>query len=338
MFLSKRSNGIYYLWFINELGIKQAVSTQSKHKSDALKFLQQFKEKEHENKIKIQRLSFSQFKDDFLTYAQTIYTQKTRKTFSTALNEFQRVVGDVPMHKISVRNIEHFLALKMEEASAWTSRWCYISLASAFETAKRWKCITENPFRKVAKPKAPELLPTYFTQDDFRKLLAFIADKDFRALVLTAIYTAMRLNELLSLRWNSVDFARRVIAVENSEYFTTKTKRNRIIPMSEELFRLLLVRKEYATCELVFQSNGEKLHEGTTSKKFKRYVRKAELNDKLHFHSLRHSTASWLVQSGVSIYEIQKILGHATISTTQIYSHLAETTLRDTMNKISILN
>jgi len=69
---------------------------------------------------------------------------------------------------------------------------------------------------------------------------------------------------------------------------------------------------------------------------FKRCVRKAGLSDKPHFHSFRHTFATWLVQEGVSIYELQKLLGHRSISVTQIHSHLAASELHSAVNKISV--
>ncbi|MDR3596139.1 tyrosine-type recombinase/integrase, partial [Clostridium sp.] len=68
------------------------------------------------------------------------------------------------------------------------------------------------------------------------------------------------------------------------------------------------------------------------SNNFKAAIRRAELNDKYHFHTLRHTFASWLVQKGVSIYEVSKLLGHADIKTTEIYAHLKENNLRSSVN------
>ena len=72
------------------------------------------------------------------------------------------------------------------------------------------------------------------------------------------------------------------------------------------------------------------------TKRFKKYVRASKLDDALHFHSLRHSTASFLVQAGVSIYNVKEILGHSQIATTLIYSHLAESHLKESIDQISL--
>ena len=72
------------------------------------------------------------------------------------------------------------------------------------------------------------------------------------------------------------------------------------------------------------------------SKNFKRYAVLAGLDDKVHFHSLRHSFASLLVQAGVSLYEVQRLLGHSSPTVTQVYSHLQPDQMHETVNKISI--
>ena len=71
------------------------------------------------------------------------------------------------------------------------------------------------------------------------------------------------------------------------------------------------------------------------TKTFKKYVIKSKLNPKLKFHSLRHTFASWLVQRGVSIYEVSKLLGHSDIKVTEIYAHLKPENLR---NAVELLN
>lgn len=98
----------------------------------------------------------------------------------------------------------------------------------------------------------------------------------------------------------------------------------------------LLDRRAAATrYEYVFDRNGGRKTGSYIAHMFKKFVRKAGLNERLHFHSLRHTFATCLVQSGVSIYEIQKLLGHSSIVITQMYSHLAASELHRAVNKIS---
>jgi len=81
-----------------------------------------------------------------------------------------------------------------------------------------------------------------------------------------------------------------------------------------------------------FKCSGIKLSVDFINKQFKKAVRAAKLNDKIHFHTLRHSFASMLVQRGVSLYVVKELLGHEDLSTTQIYSHLQNQNLMDAVN------
>jgi site-specific recombinase XerD len=336
MFLSKHPNGTYYLFFHDELGARRKVSTKCRRKSEAAKFFQNFKVGERDRRISQERKRLSQFKEDFLAYSRTVHTLKTQACFETAFREFLKKVGDAPLHLINVREIERFLSDKTSEASIWTARKYYTALASAFETAKKWKCISVNPFRQVEKPKAPEVQPAHFTKKDFQEIMKGISEVNFRELCICAVSTGLRLGELISLQWTDVDFVRKVLTVKNSETFTTKNKKIRVVAMSEQLWRMLAMRKDRASSELVFHFNGQQLSAEKVSKTFKEYVRAARLNEKLHFHSLRHTFATWLVQDGASIYEVQKLLGHSSIAVTQIYSHLAPSELHSVVNRISL--
>ncbi|MGO9482718.1 MAG: tyrosine-type recombinase/integrase [Candidatus Kryptoniota bacterium] len=335
MFLSK-IGGVYYLFFKDENGVRHKVSTASKKKPDALQFLRDFKREEYEAKKKLEAVLFSEFVNQYAAYASSVHTAKTLRTYQTAFREWLRIEGNRCLNTIGIREIEHFLSVKKVEASEWTARKYYIALASAFEKAVQWHFISVNPFRKVSKPKVREILPAFFTESDFRLFLSANKDKDFAELCITALLTGLRLGELLALRWKDLDFTTQVILIQNSEAFTTKSKRSRVVPLSEELSKMLLNRKENirSESEFVFSNRfGKKLRDGTIEHNFKKCVRRAGLNDKLHFHSLRHSFASALVMSGVSLYAVQKLLGHSTSKTTEIYSHLLPQQLHSEINK-----
>ncbi len=106
--------------------------------------------------------------------------------------------------------------------------------------------------------------------------------------------------------------------------------------MSEVVFQLLWNKAQSSTSKYVFTVNGRNICKDWVTHRSKYYVRKANLDSKLHFHSLRHTFATWLVQEGVSIYAVQKLLGHSSISVTQVYSHLAASELHGAVNKISV--
>jgi integrase len=336
MFLSRRSNGIYYLWFDDDRGERKKISTGCTTKSEAIKFLRSFKLEEHQKKP--DRIILSQFAKSFLVFSSTTHAKTTTESFKYSFKELERSVGDIPLSKISIRDIDMFISKKRGETSDFTAKRHYLTLASAFERARKWGHITTNPFRSAEKPKPREVQPTFFTKEEFLKLLAVVPDDDFREFCLAAVSTGLRLGELTSLEWDNIDLLRKVIFIRNSDTFTTKGRSNRVVPMNEPLFKMLAERKEKASWKYVFHLGENMLNRITVSKRFKQYVRQAKLNDKLHFHSLRHTFATWLVQEGVSIYEVQKLLGHTSIAVTQVYSHLAASTLHGAVNKIALLD
>ena len=146
----------------------------------------------------------------------------------------------------------------------------------------------------------------------------------------------MRRGEIINLRWCDIDFKRKTVNVQSNDSYHVKQGKMRTIPLNESAIHLLLQLKNCQTSAYVFNIQQEKRSAWYTTYMFKQYVYKLGLNEKLHFHSLRHTFASWLVQDGVSLYEVQKLLGHSNISVTQVYAHLQPERLHSTVNRISI--
>ena len=141
---------------------------------------------------------------------------------------------------------------------------------------------------------------------------------------------------MLNMKWNWIDFSSNIITVKNSDEFKSKSKRERIIPIHPKvqiiLKNLFPIGKQSGNNFVFYKYVGIKLNEDYVSKQFKKAVRDAELNDSIHFHSLRHSFASALVQRGASLYAVKELLGHEDIKTTQIYSHLQKENLSHAVN------
>ena len=167
-------------------------------------------------------------------------------------------------------------------------------------------------------------------------MISNIKEEWFKDIVFTAAMTGMRRGEILHLRWNDIDLKNRIILIQSHGKLRTKCGKKRIIPMNNNVHSLFTSLAEHKKGEFVFTLDGERIDERMVTMKFKRLIKKLELNSKLHFHSLRHTFASWLVQDGASIYEVQKLLGHSNINVTQIYSHLAAESLHKTVERISI--
>ena len=146
----------------------------------------------------------------------------------------------------------------------------------------------------------------------------------YRDVIETGLYTGMRVSEIRNLSWDDLDFVGMKIRVRNTESFSTKSKKDRTVPLHPKLAELLALRAQVDHSPFVFlRTDMKQVDTGTANKKFKEYCNLAGLDSRFHFHSLRHTFASHLAMSGVSLYFIQKILGHRSIETTaRTYAHL----------------
>lgn len=337
MFLSRRDNGVYYLFFFDEAGNRRKVSTKARRKPEALLFLSNWKDEQVRVKNICVQKSLQQFLTEYSKYSCGVHGKNSYKSTQSILRQSLRFFGNVPLQQITVRQIEQLLAFKKTTTSEHTVRTYFATLRSFFNTAVRWKYLRTNPCKEVEKPKVREIQPPHFSKDEFAKVLKHIKHEEIRELCLASLYSAMRLSEILNLCWSNVDFENRLIHIQNSDTFSTKSRKNRTIPISDQLCDLLTARKHKARFEFVFPNrHGVRQNRNYCSAYFKQCVRDAGVNPKLHWHSIRHTAATWLVQSGVSIFSVQKILGHAQISTTQIYSHLQPSDLHNTVNLITL--
>ena len=134
--------------------------------------------------------------------------------------------------------------------------------------------------------------------------------------------TGVRVSDLVNIAWSDVDFHNMTVRIFNKDDFQTKTKRERTIPLNETAYDVLsgFVRNsEYVFCRM----DRQKRDKHFICRSFKAAVRKAGLGEDFSFHSLRHTFASILVQKGISLYMVQKLLGHSNIKITEIYAYLA---------------
>ena len=214
--------------------------------------------------------------------------------------------------------------------------------------------LEKNPMASAAPPRAAKAssgLPAYFQPHELRRLLHTIeADaalkqttlhgaarshylSDLPALARLAVETGLRRGELLHLRWCDVDLVRSLIHV--AAYtdqalgfsFSPKDVDSRTVPMSPVCRALLAELSQTRANEddtaLVFPGRTGKPRDGRRlSRTFRAYRERAGLPSRLHFHSLRHTFASWLASSGVPIIHIQKWIGHSDLRMTMRYAAL----------------
>lgn len=210
------------------------------------------------------------------------------------------------------------------------------SLSCVFESAiKDWHWIEKNPVRMIRKPKVSNARTRFLSEEECKRLMA--ASKESRnpylfPIVALALSTGMRRGEILSLRWEDIDFERKFIVLRQ-----TKNGSMRYVPMISIAYQVL---KSMYDSEPVINPNfdifpslnSERYLDIRTAWNFA--LKRANLvGTGLVFHSLRHSCGSFLAMSGANQRDIAEILGHKDLRMTQRYTHLNQEHLTDKMEK-----
>ena len=174
-----------------------------------------------------------------------------------------------------------------------------------------------NPVADLELPKMPSKLPQFLSLEEIDTLLAAIKDPRDYAMVCTLYATGLRVSELISLTEESLDLSRGYLKVRG------KGNKERLIPLGEKAIRAL----EALTLNPSPRGRGvgERVFPMTRQgfwKLLKRYARLAGIQKSISPHQLRHSFATHLIERGADLRGIQALLGHADLSTTEIYMHV----------------
>jgi site-specific recombinase XerD len=271
-------------------------------------------------------------------YSNLIKENRSAAYYKSVTNAFKHLTdffgAQRPINSIGLKEIESFISHLHKKVSKGYR--VYVrTLKAAFNKAIDWEYVKENYFMKIKLPKKHQTNPAFITSIQLAVISTQIENKTIKDIVTFAFYTGMRLNEIVNLTWRNVNLSTRIITVGDAE-FTTKGRNQRYIPICEEVALILtfsLREKEkiipignsYVFCK----ANGDAFTGDYISKTFKKACREAGIDKDIHFHSLRHSFASNLVQKGVNLYTIKELLGHSSISTTEIYAHLNMDALKE---------
>jgi integrase len=249
---------------------------------------------------------------------------------------FRQINGDPYLSQLTARHLDTYKTWRLGKVKPVTANIEIRALRAALNSALRWKIVEANPFIDIRPIRVEETQPAFFSKSDFQKLMNVMADAWLKEISLFAVLTGMRQAEITNLRWENVDLNNRLIHIQSGASFKTKQGKCRTIPANAVVLALLQKRAGKTISDYVFTRGEMKIGESYLTHRFKYWVTEAGLGDELHFHSLRHTFASWLVQDGVSLYEVQKLLGHSSSKVTEIYSHLQPEQMHNTVNRIDI--
>ena len=272
--------------------------------------------------------------NDFLLYLEMDlnYSKNTINTYSNALNHLDNNIKK-DILKLRSTDIENFISKLNLESSSISN---YLSAYKTFYNyyIKIGK-ININPIDKVDSPKLSKHLPTYLTVEEVDKLLDIDIKDAFSARnksLLELLYaTGLRISELINLEFKNIDLNECIISIMG------KGSKERIVPINDlaikylkiyvKDYRYKLVKKEQNNF-VYLNNHGKKMTRQGVFKMIKKRTQETGIKKDVSPHTLRHSIATHMLENGADLRIIQEFLGHESIGTTQIYTHLTNQKLK----------
>ena len=286
----------------------------------------------------MEKIDLIQIKEYFLKSIldQKNYSKKTFENYNRDLNKFFKFLNDYKIKdikKITKETVRlYFLKQKNNNISNRTLGRYYSSLNSFFLYSIEHEYIGVNPLKFIDYPKYTKKIPEYIYDYQLEKLLNEKTSENVeielrnKLIIHLLLDTGVRVSELVNIKVHDIDVEERIIKVfgkgskERFVFFTSKTK--------ELLINYFIKRKEKAiTDNLLINYKGEKLTERSVQKIIKLVGEKIGLD--IHPHLLRHTFATDLLNKGADIRMIQELLGHENLDTTQIYTHVSNSRVKE---------
>lgn len=264
-------------------------------------------------------------------------TAMTRAKYEVVLGGLVRHLGPAfPTAAVTAAHVASYL--DATETGPVSRRSYAGALSALFNWAVGVGARPDNPVSAVALPRVPEKHPRYLSEDDVEAVCRAIEADGARPhtgaeaglwllpVVRANVYLGLRAGEVVNVRWDHVDLAGRTLLVANTDAFTTKGGRERTLPLCRPVVDVLAGLERRG--DWVFPAaSGAQADRRYLSRAFKRYARAAGLPEWAHFHTTRHTCASWLAERGAPVEAIRAYLGHSSVAVTERYMHLSPASL-----------
>ncbi|MDD2720703.1 MAG: tyrosine recombinase XerC [Gallionella sp.] len=274
----------------------------------------------------------AQYLDGYLAWLRNEkhYSELTAENYARDLKRLFEVCGDTPLAELKIQHIRRFIAqlhskgLSGRSLARMLSAW-----RGFFNYLLRDHGYTDNPCIGLRAPKSPKSLPQALSPDQAAKLVDFPAEtvdaiRD-KAMFELLYSSGLRLAELVGLDKDTMQASLASAEVR----VTGKGSKTRIVPVGscalQALQNWLAVRPQLADADepaLFVGSRGRRISPRVVQLRIKHWGIRQGVNGNVHPHTLRHSFATHVLQSSGDLRAVQEMLGHASISTTQVYTHL----------------
>ncbi|MFN3531834.1 MAG: tyrosine recombinase XerC [Candidatus Brocadia sp.] len=267
------------------------------------------------------------------------FSSQTLRAYQNDLHQYLSFLiaeGCCDLGSVSRLFLRRFLAfLKKQDYSKTTIARKLVSIRSLYKFLCREGILKFNPLENIRAPKLERKLPDFMSISETETLLnlpalnTLLGVRD-KAIMETLYSTGMRVSELVGIDVADVDFFNEVVKVKG------KGKKERLQPIGNhalDAIRLYMDKRNSDNNALFLNNRGGRLTERSVARMLKKYVKKAGLSLNISPHTFRHSFATHLLDRGADLRSVQELLGHANLSTTQIYTHITTERLKQVYDK-----
>lgn len=284
----------------------------------------------------------SEFQDYLLNVRR--YSSNTVSSYSFDICDFTKFIRGLGkiFKDIKVDDVKSWiLDLNERQIGKRSIKRKMSSLKSFYAWMYLQKKVDSDPFEYVHSPKATHALPDFFSEKEIDTLLTAnekrtdkLKDRD-QALLMLMFASGLRASEVVNLTFNQVDFDNRIMKVSG------KGNKDRLVPFTNSAKESMLnyingLRKDLLkedTKYIFLNSKGNKMTVRGLEYILDEIEAKTGLYGKIHPHMLRHSFATKMLNRGADLRTIQELLGHSSIETTSIYTHVAYENMKETYEK-----
>lgn len=256
-------------------------------------------------------------------------SEHTIKNYVKSNKELLDFLNKAP-EDVTENDVKNFMAKKISDKASSSVILFLAAIRYAFSNI-----LKRDPTSGIKRPKREKKLPSVLTKQEVRRLLNNIENKKTKLMVAMLYACGFRVSELLNLKIIDLDFDEKIGHVRQA-----KGKKDRIFNISSFLFKPLKKQIEIQkqnNQEFLFTGPKGRMSDRNIQKLIKKAAERAGIRKDVHPHTLRHSFATHLLENNVDIRKIQELLGHADLSTTQIYTHLSTEELKKIKSPIDEL-
>ena len=300
----------------------------------------------HNNSEKIEKTSnfkLSEVKDQLMNHYKINCTKNTFRSYESSFTNLIRLIGDKEINSINRADLEDFKIKRSSEVSQVSVNIDIRNLKAIFNKMVEYELIEFSKFSCVKQFKIQNEEILTIEKADLVKILYETKGDQMNHIIRFTLFTACRISEVLELKIKDIDHKN-----NNINIYQRKTNSYKSFPISDSLTELIkeilspgfqndncLLKEGYLFYDKIKNDPASKLRTDTISKKFKKIIRRLDLNSNYKFHSLRHTAITELMNKNVPPYLVQKIAGHSSINTTMLYSHARSEDLKIAVNSVS---